>query len=1575
MIVSQRGSRSRPRSAPPLRAVGLLATAAVLATCVAAAPAGALGGTVAAAATAVPDLPGSVDSFDAATLGSQWSITNEASSAWSLATNPGSLTLTAQAGDTYQTTNTAKNVFAVDVPDGDFDVVTTVHAPVSKVYQGAGLIAFDDLDNYVRSGLTYVGSLSASGVAIENDIETNASFTAASFGDRPGSQAETLRLRRTGDVVTTSYWDASAASGAGAWVQTGSVTVSFDITHLGLYALAAQDGTTFPAVFDDFAYDAADGKDVVPPGTFTFLGGDGDQYLSTEDGRLGLTDVRPTSTLAFTATEVSEGAVTLASGGVPVVLGTGETLAMGDPGATPASLRITDAGGGKVVLRTADATGDDGYVGLQDGLLVVGSKADAVKLTVQTVKVTDGSSLDIDGDATSVKASDDLYGIFYEDINYAADGGLYAELVRNRSFEFNSSDASGFTGMTAWSTLARGDGAGSTATVGTGDQRLNDNNRYYLTLDAKGAGAGVQNAGYNSGIAIEKGATYDFSVWARSATAQDLAVRLETKDGATAYATGKVAVDGSDTWKKYTVSLTADTTTDSARLAVLAGAASTVRLDMVSLFPDDTWVGPVNGKSVLRKDLAQKIADLKPKFLRFPGGCVTDVGTFPSYTESGGTDRKRMYQWKETIGAVEDRPTNANFWGYNQSYGIGYMEYFEFAEDLGATPLPVVTVGAQGCGSSLAGTTDSATIQRYVQDTLDLLEFADGDVTTEWGAKRAALGHPKPFGVKYIELGNEENNTEFEKNFPTFRAAVNAAYPDVTVISNSGPDDSGSRFDTLWDYNRQQKVDMVDEHYYNSPSWFLSNTNRYDTYDRNGPKVFLGEYASQGNTLWNSLSEAAYMTSLERNSDVVQLASYAPLLSNEDYVQWSPDAIWFDNDESWGSPNYYVQKMFMNNLDAGDEVVPSTYSGPQITPEPLDGGVFLSTWSTAATYDNVKVTSNDDSSTLFSDDFSAGASQWAAQSGTWSVANGAYTQSSTSVTDARTIVTDAYTKDWSSYTLELDATKTAGSEGFLVGFAATGANNFFWWNIGGWTNTRQALQKADGGSAGEVKAVENSSVTTGKTYHLKVVVDGRDIKLYMDGVLQMDYEDVVATQDVFQDVTRDASTGDLVVKVVNTSDTTRRTAVHVSDVGVRATGTATVLTGLPTDTNTKAKKEKVVPVEHQLTGLSGDFSYDFQPYSVTFLRLHTVDATAPTIDSLDLSSSGVRGWYADPVTVTATASDDRGVTSLETRVDGGAWVGSDSTSKASVQVSGEGEHTVEVRATDADGNVSEIRPVTFAIDTTPPISNAVVDAKARTVMLRAADSGAGTGSIQYRVGTSGAWLTYTAPVKVGSTATTVQYRAVDALGNVEATNAVVVPAAGVVLKSTSTVAVASPSSTTYGTSPKVTVRVTGAGGTPTGTVRVTDGKTLVGSATLSGGKATVTVSSSLAVGSHSLAVTYSGDKAFGSSSDTVKVKVTKTSSKTSVSVSPKAPTHAQKATVTAKVTTVKPSGTVTVTVTHTVSGKTKTVVSQKVALTSKGTASLRLPQVAKGTYTVKVAYAGSSTATGSSAATTLRITK
>ncbi|WP_435738663.1 alpha-L-arabinofuranosidase C-terminal domain-containing protein [Cellulosimicrobium sp. PMB13] len=1184
---------------------------------------GGLVGTVALASSlpasaAEPDLPDGawIDTFDGAELGADWTVVNPVPEALTVA--DGALTLRSQPGDTWQTNNTAQNVVMLDVPDGDFTVVTHVEAPVDRVYQGAGLIAWQDMDNYVRSGLTFVGDLSPSGRAIENDVESGGVFAAASFTDRPGSTGETLRMQRAGDTITTSYWDGTA------WQPAGSVDVDFPTTQVGLYALAAQDGTSHTAVFDHVALAAAEGTDQVPDGAFTLSGPGDARYLVATDDGLALDDERPATTVALDATPVDgapEGTspVTLAVGDRPVVV-TGDEeprLSLGGAGTDAVALRITDAGGGTVWLRSA--ADPDQHVGVRasDGALVLGPRAQATKLTLTPTSSADHElTVDLAGERTEM--SDELYGIFYEDINYAADGGLYAELVRNRSFEFTNQDNASFTGLTAWSAANRG-GATATTQVVNDAGRLNATNRNYLNLTTTAAGAGVRNAGYNTGLFVEVGESYDFSVWARSATAQTLTVRVEDEAGTTAYATGQVAVDGSNTWKKYELTLDATGTTNAGRLALLSGAAGTLAVDQVSLFPQDTWVGPVNGPSVLRKDLAEKIEALDPQFLRFPGGCVTNVGTFRTYEESGFTDRRRTYQWKETIGPVEERATNWNFWGYNQSYGIGYLEYFLFAEDLGATPLPVVSVGANGCGSTIPEMTDPAQIQRWVQDTVDLIEFANGDVTTEWGAVRAELGHPEPFGLKYIGLGNEENTKTFEANFPAFRDAIAAAYPDIEIISNSGPDDTGTRFDELWEFNRQQGVDLVDEHYYNDPQWFLENDERYDTYDREGPAVFLGEYASRGNTFANALSEAAFMTGLERNSDVVRLASYAPLLANESYVQWSPDAIWFDNDESWGSVNYHVQQMFSANV--GDQVVPSTHSGPAPASSTLDGGVFLSTWNTAAQYDNVRVTDNASGDVLFSDDFEAGADRWEPQAGTWAAQDGAYVQSATNVTDARSIVEGAYAKDWSSYTLELDARKSAGSEGFLVGFAAGGPNDYYWWNLGGWNNTRQALQRASGGSAGEVKAVENHSIEAGQAYRIKVVVEGSTIELYLDGELQMTYEQAT-TKSLYQVVTRDEDTGDVVVKVVNPTATAARTQVHVDGLagsaGISDEATVTEMVGSPSDTNTKADPELLVPVERTITGVGEDFSYEFPAYSITFVRLHAEQA-APELD-LDVTA-------------------------------------------------------------------------------------------------------------------------------------------------------------------------------------------------------------------------------------------------------------------------------------------------------------------------------------------------------------------
>ncbi|MGW3288329.1 alpha-L-arabinofuranosidase C-terminal domain-containing protein [Streptomyces sp. NPDC001002] len=787
-------------------------------------------------------------------------------------------------------------------------------------------------------------------------------------------------------------------------------------------------------------------------------------------------------------------------------------------------------------------------------------------------------AITVDPAAKGAKIDDTMYGVFFEDINRAADGGLYAELVQNRSFEYSTDDNRSYTPLTSWTV------AGS-AQVVDGDGRLNARNRNYLSL---AAGSSVTNAGYNTGVHVEAGKKYDFSVWARAEAGAGLSVALGDADGSLADAR-QVAVKGG--WAQYRAAFTAARTSSTGRLTVAASDA--VALDMVSLFPRDTYKHEPNG---LRKDLAEKIAVLHPGFVRFPGGCLVNTGSMQDYSAASGYQRKRSYQWKDTVGPVETRATNSNFWGYNQSYGLGYYEYFRLAEDIGAMPLPVVPALVTGCGQNNA-VDDDALLKRHIQDTLDLIEFANGPVTSTWGKVRARMGHPKPFHLTHIEVGNEENlPVEFFARFQQFRAAIDAEYPYMTVISNSGPDDAGSTFDTAWRLNRDANVDMVDEHYYNSPQWFLQNNDRYDSYSPTGPKVFLGEYASQGNAFKNGLAEAAYMTGLERNADVVKLASYAPLFANEDYVQWRPDMVWFNNHASWGSADYEVQKLFMTNV--GDRVVPSTATGTPSLTGPISGAVGLSTWNTTAAYDDVQVT-DADGNTLLSDDFSGDASQWThTGSGSWAVQDGQYVQTTEA---AENTMVSAGDPSWHDYDLRVKATKKSGREGFLVAFGVKDTGNYYWWNLGGWNNTQSAVEQAvDGGKSTLI--AKAGSIETGRAYDIDIKVRGRQVTLYLDGQEWGSFTDDKPAEPFRQVVTKDRQSGDLIVKVVNAQASAARTAIDLGGAKVATKARVTTLAAAPEAVNTETATP-VAPVTSTFSGVADTFSYTFPANSVTFLRI------------------------------------------------------------------------------------------------------------------------------------------------------------------------------------------------------------------------------------------------------------------------------------------------------------------------------------------------------------------------------------
>ncbi|MER5751848.1 alpha-L-arabinofuranosidase C-terminal domain-containing protein [Streptomyces sp. NPDC002088] len=788
-------------------------------------------------------------------------------------------------------------------------------------------------------------------------------------------------------------------------------------------------------------------------------------------------------------------------------------------------------------------------------------------------------AITVDPTAKGAKIDDTMYGVFFEDINRAADGGLYAELVQNRSFEYSTDDNKSYTPLTAWT-------VGGTAQVVNDDGRLNANNRNYLSL---GAGSSVTNAGYNTGISVDEGKKYDFSVWARAESGTRLTVSLQDADGTLGTARQVAVRKGG--WAQYEVTFAATRTSSDGRLTVASSDAAA--LDMVSLFPRDTYKHESNG---LRKDLAEKIAALHPGFVRFPGGCLVNTGSMQDYSEASGYQRKRSYQWKDTIGPVEQRATNANFWGYNQSYGLGYYEYFRLAEDIGAMPLPVVPALVTGCGQNKA-VDDDALLQRHIQDTLDLIEFANGPVTSTWGKKRAEMGHPKPFHLTHIEVGNEENlPTEFFARFKQFRAAIAAKYPNITVISNAGPDDSGTTFDTAWQLNKDADVDMVDEHYYNSPQWFLQNNDRYDSYDRSGPKVFLGEYASGGNTFKNGLAEAAYMTGLERNADVVKLASYAPLFANEDYVQWRPDMVWFNNHASWNSADYEVQKLFMTNV--GDRVVPSIATTTPALSGPISGAVGLSTWATTAAYDDVKVTGAD-GTTLLSDDFSGDASQWThTGGGSWSLQDGQYVQTDAA---AENTMVSAGDPAWHDYDLHVKATKKSGKEGFLVAFGVKDTGNYYWWNLGGWNNTQSAVEQAvDGGKSTLISKA--GTIETGRAYDVDIKVRGRQVTLYLDGQEWGSFTDDKPAEPFRQVVTKDAKTGDLIVKVVNAQSAAARTAIDLGGAKVASKARVTTLTADPSAVNSETETP-VVPVRSTFDGVADEFMYTFPANSITFLRI------------------------------------------------------------------------------------------------------------------------------------------------------------------------------------------------------------------------------------------------------------------------------------------------------------------------------------------------------------------------------------
>lgn len=529
-------------------------------------------------------------------------------------------------------------------------------------------------------------------------------------------------------------------------------------------------------------------------------------------------------------------------------------------------------------------------------------------------------------DKNQVKSiSRNLVGVFFEDLNYAADGGLYAELIQNRDFEYSSKDGhpdKNWNSMYAWSV----EGNYMDFSIAENNP-VHANNPHYAVLEVEKAGAGLCNGGYD-GIVVRKNEKYDFSFWVKILKGKDCRFQVVLEDEKkNKLAKGVISVSGTS-WTQKTITLMAGMDADNAKLMLIPLDEGKYGVDMVSLFPQNTFKNRPNG---LRADLAQAIADLKPKFVRFPGGCLAH-----------GDGLDNIYDWKGSIGPLEARKPLPNIWRYHQTRGLGYFEFFQFCEDIGAEPIPVVAAGVCcqnsgtcshyswgeiGCGGQQRGIPMNE-MEKYIQDILDLIEYANGDAAkTKWGKIRAASGHPKPFNLKYIGIGNEDIITDvFKERFAMIYQAIKKTYPEITVIGTVGPACEGSDYEEGWNFAGRLGLPMVDEHYYRTPGWFIHNQHFYDHYDRKKSKVYLGEYAAhlpgRPNNLETALAEALYLISVERNADVVNMVSYAPLLAKEGHIQWKPDLIYFNNKEVKLTVNYYVQQLFSNY--SGDEYIASS---------------------------------------------------------------------------------------------------------------------------------------------------------------------------------------------------------------------------------------------------------------------------------------------------------------------------------------------------------------------------------------------------------------------------------------------------------------------------------------------------------------------------------------------------------------------------------------------------------------------------------------------------------------------------
>ena len=759
-----------------------------------------------------------------------------------------------------------------------------------------------------------------------------------------------------------------------------------------------------------------------------------------------------------------------------------------------------------------------------------------------------------------------LFGIFFEDINLSADGGIYPELVRNRSFE----DADT---LQNWKFVSV-DGKG-TASISTADVQarppippLNAFNRKSLCVRANGPFR-LENDGY-WGMNVVKGSRYSFRLAARSGDSfsAPLNIRLVSSEGKDLAVGDIEGVDA--TWKFRSINLTASGTDPKAHLEISSEGSGTLCLDMVSLLPAQTWKD--HG---LRLDLSDALDSLHPRFLRFPGGCWVE-----------GDDFEHMNHWKNTVGSIETRTPLWNIWGYNATNGLGYHEYLQLAEDLGAEPLFCINAGI-----SHKEVVPMDKMGAWVQDALDAIEYANGPETSVWGSLRAKNGHPRPLNLKYVEIGNENGQAPYAERWALIAKAIRAKYPEVKLIANEW---AGS-------HPQEPAPGIIDEHYYNNPEWFIWHANKYDSYDRKGPRIFIGEYAVTENTgkgnLRGAIGEAAWMTGMERNSDIVIMGSYAPLFCNANHKAWPVNLINFDSYRWYGLPSYYVQQMFASNQGTVSLPV-NIEKAPTLNAPRLSGCIGLGTWNNSAEFKNVNVVSHD-GKVLFHSDFSKKIDNWRKIGrGEWSVQDGVLRQSAI----APYVTAFVGDTSWTDYTITLKARKLAGENGFQIYFHHRKNNDRIRWDLGGYGNSVHLME------IGVTSASMNATIEVGRWYDIKIELRGNSVKGYLDGKLVQEVGDSrTSVKSLCASAARDDKSGDVILKVVNASFESLETQIDLKGAGtLTGSGKAIVLTsGSPLDENTLEEPTKVSPKTEMVQFSGNILTRSFPGNSLTVIRLAT----------------------------------------------------------------------------------------------------------------------------------------------------------------------------------------------------------------------------------------------------------------------------------------------------------------------------------------------------------------------------------